>query len=153
MNGPMSNTSTVQRVHRALRTPAPALAPFVDQQTVLLTTYRRDDTPVGTPVSIAVDGDRAFIRTFDTAGKLKRIRRNPEVTIAPSTARGRPTGPAIRARARLLDGEEAAQAAQALASKHPILHGVLVPLGHRLRGNRTVHLELVPLESQAETST
>jgi uncharacterized protein len=29
------------------------LEPFVRQQTVLLTTYRRDGSPVGTPVSIA----------------------------------------------------------------------------------------------------
>jgi hypothetical protein len=31
-----------------------------DAKTVLLTTYKRDGTPVGTPVSIAFDGDRAF---------------------------------------------------------------------------------------------
>ena len=50
---------------------------FVNQRTVLLTTYRRDGTPVGTPVNIVVDGERAFVRTFDTAWKLKRIRKNP----------------------------------------------------------------------------
>jgi hypothetical protein len=31
-------------------------------KTILLTTYRRDETAVGTPVSIAFDGDRAFFR-------------------------------------------------------------------------------------------
>jgi hypothetical protein len=40
-------------------TPIPALAPFVAQRTVALTTYRRDGTPVTTPVNLAVDGDRA----------------------------------------------------------------------------------------------
>jgi PPOX class probable F420-dependent enzyme len=64
--------------------PNPALAPFVHQRTILLTSYRRDGTPVGTPVSIAVDGDHAYIRTYDAAWKQKRMRRNPEVTIAPS---------------------------------------------------------------------
>jgi len=77
---------------------------FVNQRTVLLTTYRRDGTPVGTPVNIVVAGDRAFVRTFDTAWKLKRIRNNPTVGIAPSTVRGKPTGPTIGARARVLDG-------------------------------------------------
>jgi hypothetical protein len=43
----------------------PALEPFVRQWAVLLTTYKRDGTPVGTPVNIAVDRDRAFVRTFD----------------------------------------------------------------------------------------
>jgi uncharacterized protein len=124
-----------------------AIEPFVDQNTVLLTTYRRDGTGVGTPVHIAVDGDRAFIRTWDTAWKLRRIRNNPEVEVAPSTVGGRPTGPAIRARARVLGGAEAKYAAEMLARKYPILHGVLIPRLHRLRGNRTMHIELTPVTS------
>src|SRR5919202_6601246 len=97
----------------------PVFEPFVDQKAVLLTTYKRDGTGVGTPVHIAVDGDRAFIRTWDTTWKLKRIRNNPEVEVAPSTMRGEPTGPAIHARARVLEGAESAYAARALARKHP----------------------------------
>jgi PPOX class probable F420-dependent enzyme len=122
------------------------LASLRDQPTVLLTTYRRDGTPVGTPVNLAVDGTHAYFRTWDAAGKAKRLRRNPEVAVAPSTFRGRPTGPALRARVRLLDGAESRRAAELLAAKHPLLHGVLVPLAHRLRRNRTVHYELTPLE-------
>lgn len=119
-----------------------ALEPLVRQGTILLTTYRRDGTPVGTPVHVAVEGDRAFVRTWDTTWKLKRIRRNPEVEIRPSTLGGRPTGPAIRARARVLDGEESAHAGRMLARKYPVVHGHLIPLVHRLRGNETVHIEL-----------
>jgi PPOX class probable F420-dependent enzyme len=122
------------------------LASLRTQPTVLLTTFRRDGTPVGTPVNIAVDGERAYFRTWDAAGKAKRLRRDPTVEIAPSTWNGRPTGPAMRARARLLDGAEAARAAALLAAKHPLLHGILVPLTHRLRRNRTVHYELTPLD-------
>jgi uncharacterized protein len=118
---------------------------FVNQRTVLLTTYRRDGTPVGTPVNIVIDGERAFVRTFDTAWKLKRIRKNPRVEIAPSTVRGKPTGSAIGARARVLGGSESAHASQALNKKHPILHGVLVPLVHRLQRHETVHIELMPV--------
>ncbi len=135
-----------QEIEAARVTTAPArLERFVDQWAVLLTTYKRDGTPIGTPVSIAVVGDRAFVRTFDTAWKLKRIRNNPEVEIAPSTWLGRPTGPAIRARARVLEGDEAAYAGRLLARKHPMLHRFVVPLIHRLRGNETIHLELRPL--------
>jgi PPOX class probable F420-dependent enzyme len=130
-----------------MKDPAPALEPLVRQRTVLLTTYRRDGTPVGTPVHIAVDGDRAFVRTWDTAWKLMRIRRDPEVEVAPSTALGKPTGPGIRARARVLGRAESAYAGRALARKYPILHGLLVPLVHRLRGDETVHIELTPIES------
>jgi PPOX class probable F420-dependent enzyme len=121
-----------------------ALEPLADRWAVLLTTYRRDGTPVGTPVSIVVDGDRAFARTWDDAWKFRRIRENPEVEISPCTPRGRPTGPAIRARARVLSGEESERAARLLARKYPFLHGFLVPLLHRLRGYRTVHIEIKP---------
>ena len=123
---------------------AGAFEPLADQAYVLLTTYRRDGTGVGTPVHVAVDGDRAFVRTWDTAWKLRRIRNNPEVEVAPCTVRGKPTGPAVRARARVLEGAESAYAGRLLARKHPILHGYLIPLLHRLRGNRTTHIELTP---------
>ncbi len=128
----------------------PALEPFDRLWAVLLTTYRRDGRPVGTPVSIAVDWDRAFVRTWDTAGKVKRIRNNPNVEIAPSTMRGKPTGPAIRARARILSGDESAHAARAIARKYPFLQGFLIPLLHRLRRYQTVHIELTPAEGRPE---
>jgi PPOX class probable F420-dependent enzyme len=131
-------------------TPAasPVLVRFVRQKTVLVTTYRRDGRPVSTPVSLAVDGDHAYLRSFEQAGKTRRIRHNPRVDIAPSTARGRPTGPGIQATARRLEGAESWRAARLLARKHPLLHGVLVPLTHRLgraKTGKTVHFQLTPL--------
>jgi PPOX class probable F420-dependent enzyme len=131
----------------------PALAPFVEQKTVLVTTHRRDGTPVPTPVSMAVDGDRAFFRSYEKAGKARRLRVDPIVEAAPSTARGVPTGPPIRARARRLSGTEAHDAARLLRRKHPLLHGVLVPLIHRAaraKTGRTVHFELAPLGSNPQ---
>lgn len=88
----------------------PALKPFVCQKTVLLTTRRRDATPLGTSVNIVVDGAHAFVRASDTAWKLKRVHNNPKVKVAPSTARDKPTGPAIRAGARVLSNVESAYA-------------------------------------------
>ena len=81
------------------------------------------------------------------AGKTRRIRHNPRVEVSPSTARGRPTGPAIEATARRLEGAESRRAARLLARKHPLLHGVLVPLTHRLgraKTGKTVHFQLTP---------
>ena len=51
----------------------PALARFPRQKTVLVTTYRQDGRPVGTPVSLAVDGDHADLRSFEQAGKTRRL--------------------------------------------------------------------------------
>ncbi len=47
---------------------------------------------------------------------------------------------------RALGGAEAVHAAQALAQKYPLLQGTLIPLYHRLRGYRTVHVELTPTD-------
>jgi PPOX class probable F420-dependent enzyme len=68
---------------------------------------------VDTPVCIAFDGERAFFRSYDRAWKTKRLRRNPRVEVAASTVRGKPMGPAIRARAALLVSDEAEIAARA----------------------------------------
>ena len=117
---------------------------FAPQRTVLLTTFRRDGTPVGTPVHIAVAGPVAYIRTFDPSGKLTRMRGTDRVEIAPSTVRGRVTGAALRATARILDGDEATAAATALAAKYPLLHGHLIPWYHRRKGLVTRQIELTP---------
>jgi uncharacterized protein len=115
---------------------------FTHQWAVLLTTFRRDGTPVGTPVSVAVDDGRAFIRSPGTGGKVKRMRREPRVELAPCTARGQQTGPSVPAVARPLEGEDANRAARALRRKHPLLQGVLVPLAHRLMRCGTAYYEL-----------
>jgi PPOX class probable F420-dependent enzyme len=115
-------------------------------KTILLTTYRRDGTPVGTPVSIAFNDGRAFFRSPHKAWKTRRLANNPHVRVAPSTLRGKPTGPAIRARAKLLSGDEARIAARALARRHRMLQAVVVPLIHRLMGYRTMHYELRALD-------
>jgi uncharacterized protein len=116
--------------------------PFINQWAVLLTSYRRDGTPVGTPVSLAVDGDRAFLRSPGSGWKVKRMRNNPCVEIAPCTARGRATGPSVPALARPLAGDEARLAARALRRKHPVLQGILVPLAHRLLRCGTAYFQL-----------
>lgn len=112
------------------------------QRTVLLTSYRRDGTPVGTPVNVVVRGDRAYFRTYDKAFKARRLERNPEVEIAPSTFRGEVRGPGAHGRARLLTEEEARPIRRLLARKHPFLQGFAVPLAHKLKGYRTLHYEL-----------
>jgi uncharacterized protein len=118
--------------------------PYIEQRTVLLTSFKRDGTRVGTPVHIAVDAGQIYFRSYEKAWKTKRIRRDPRIAIAPSTLRGEPTGPAIEARARILDGEEAKIAAQAIGRKYPLIHRLLIPWAHRLMGTRTVHFAVEP---------
>ncbi|MFD0028136.1 hypothetical protein ACFVJK_07685 [Streptomyces sp. NPDC127172] len=58
------------------------------------------------------------------------------------------TGPEFKARVRLLDedGEEAKHAAKLLRHKHPVMHGVAVPLAHKVQRDRTLHYEVRVLE-------
>jgi len=127
-----------------MSTPIPELVPFVHQKTVVLTSYRRNGTGVPTAVNIAVDGDRAFAKTYASSGKYKRIRRDPHVTVAPSTARGIPTGPALPMTARFVEGADHDLARRLIEGKHPIFQGVFVRLAHRLKGETTVFMELRP---------
>jgi PPOX class probable F420-dependent enzyme len=126
------------------------LAPLVRQKTIRLITFRKDGTPGSSPVSIVVDGDRAYFRSFERAIKIRRIRRNPNVEFGPSTASGKPTGSVQPGVVRLLDGDEYRQVGRLLRRKYPFLHGVLVPSAHRLmrsKYGRTVHAELTPSSS------
>lgn len=119
-------------------------APVSGVTYIQLTTFRRDGRAVPTPVHVVTDGDAAYFRTWNTAGKAKRLRHTAAVEVAPATFRGRPLGPPIPAQAHLLDGEPAQRAARLLAARHPILHGLLIPWYHRRRGWTTQQYRLDP---------
>ena len=84
------------------------------------------------------DGERGWFSTSGESDLLGRIWARPEVTVPG------PDGRPVTARARILAGEEAAFAAAQLARRHPLRHGLVVPLLERLRGSSPVHLELIP---------
>ncbi len=121
---------------------AAMLEPLERRWAVLLRTRRRDGSWVGTPVNLAVSGGRAYFGTPANSWKVKRLRNFDEVEVAPCTLRGRPTGPALSARARLLTGEEARAAERSLVRRHPIAHRLVVPLELRLKRTRNTLYEL-----------
>ena len=53
---------------------------------VSLTTFRRNGSPVATPVGALVSDGVLYVLTPPDTGKVKRIRRNSIVGIAPCTA-------------------------------------------------------------------
>mgnify|MGYP000473367737 CR=1 FL=1 len=57
---------------------------------VSLTTFRRDGSPVATPVWIAaLDDGRLAFTTDPSSWKVKRVRRNATVELRPCTVRGK----------------------------------------------------------------
>lgn len=103
---------------------------------VLLTTFKKDGTGVPTPLWGARDGDRLLMWTVTDSWKVKRLRRNPKVTIAPCDMRGNPRGDAVDATAEILDEAGTARARAAVASKYGIL-GWLTVKGSVLRRGKS----------------
>ncbi|GLI27346.1 PPOX class F420-dependent oxidoreductase [Agromyces rhizosphaerae] len=93
-----------------------------DAKYVLLTTFKRDGTGVGTPVwAVPVETDRGTgirIWTARNTGKVKRIRNGSRVTVAPCSMRGVPTGAAVEAHAVLLDDDDTRGTLEALAARY-----------------------------------
>lgn|GEM_PF-294315 len=84
----------------------------------LLTTFRRDGTPVSTPVWAAPADGRLYVRSERAAGKLKRLRNDPRVLLAPCTVHGKPLGAPFEARARALAAAEEPLAERVLANRY-----------------------------------
>jgi PPOX class probable F420-dependent enzyme len=104
---------------------------------VSLTTYRKDGTPVATPVWLVGYEDGIAIWTGAGSGKVKRLRRSKAVTVAPCTVRGRLLGEPVAGRARLLSAEDNARVRAMIRRKYR-LQGWLVTLRAERRPDSTV---------------
>lgn len=94
------------------------LAQLAEERYLSLETYRRTGQAVATPVWFAVDRDVIYVYSLATAGKVKRIRNNPRVRIAPCDVRGTLKGAWVDATAHIVDEREAAQAHDLLVAKY-----------------------------------
>ena len=108
-----------------------------------LTTFRKNGTPVVTTVWFAQMDDSVYLWTAKTSGKVKRIRNNPTVQIAPSSHLGRPYGPDIEGSARILPvGEQ--QAAEQLMGRKYGWQKRMFALIWRLQGREQVYIQVTP---------
>ncbi len=92
--------------------------PFTAERYLSLETYRRTGQAVATPVWFVVDGGVIYVYSLADAGKVKRIRNNPRVRIAPCDVRGALKGAWLDATARIVDEREAAAAQKLLVAKY-----------------------------------
>jgi PPOX class probable F420-dependent enzyme len=85
----------------------------------VVVTFRRNGDAMPSPVWFGVDETgNAYLKTRHDAGKVKRLRSDSRVLIALSNIRGKPTGPAIRGKGRVLSKEEWAHAEEILAAEY-----------------------------------
>ena len=80
-----------------------------DERYVSLATFRKTGREVRTPVWIVSEGERLCVYTNVTSGKVKRIRNDGGVRLAPCDARGRLRGDWVEGQARMLDAPEAVE--------------------------------------------
>ncbi|MBZ9641475.1 PPOX class F420-dependent oxidoreductase [Streptomyces sp. PSKA30] len=99
---------------------------------LLITSYRRNGTPVPTPVWVVADGDALGVWTVADSWKVKRIRNRSDVLVGPCDLRGNPTGEQVPATAEITDPATTARYRQLIARKYGVV-GRLTLLGSRLR--------------------
>jgi PPOX class probable F420-dependent enzyme len=95
------------------------LAPFRNQKYLNLETFKRDGRGVKTPVWFVLRENGAFyVYTEAESWKVKRIRQNPRVRVAPCDMRGNVTGAWQVASAQIVSGEEEQVANRLLDRKY-----------------------------------
>jgi PPOX class probable F420-dependent enzyme len=102
-----------------------------------LATFRKSGQEVRTPVWFAESAAGVVFMTNPKLAKVKRMRRESRVRVAPCTARGAVTGEWHEGRARFLEGKEARAARRAIKRKYWLAR---LPIWFR----STTHVEVTP---------
>ena len=91
---------------------------FIDQKYVNLETYKKDGTPVRTPVWFMIDSDIVYVVTREKTGKVKRLKNNQNIKIVPCSFKGKPESEWIKGIAQNVTGEEAEKAIKLRKKKY-----------------------------------
>ena len=93
-----------------------------------ITSYKRDGRGVATPVWFVPRDGRLLVETDAASGKVKRIRRNPQVRVAVCTASGRLRGTQVPAVAEILPDSETGAVERLIADKYRVDMIIFRPL-------------------------
>ena len=93
-------------------------APVFRGRYLSITSYKRDGQGVATPVWFVQRDGRLLVETDAASGKVKRIRRNPQIRVAVCTASGRLRGEQVPAVAEILPDSEVAAVERLIADKY-----------------------------------
>ena len=94
------------------------LSIFLDQKYINLETYKKDGTPVRTPVWFVIDNNLIYVITRDSTGKVKRLKNNQDVQIVWCSFKGEPKNEWIKGKAEKITGEEADKAIKLRKKKY-----------------------------------
>ena len=85
---------------------------------ISLTTFRKTGKGVATPVWFVRKEGKLCVWTQRHSGKVKRLRNNARITLAPCTVRGKILGPAVEGEARIVSPQEKEEARQLFLEKY-----------------------------------
>ena len=83
------------------------LEQFSKQKYINLETYKRDNTPVKTPVWFVIDKGLVYIITRESTGKVKRLKNNQNVRVVPCSFKGEIKNEWVNGKAQMVTGSEA----------------------------------------------
>ena len=125
-----------------VRRPAADLTTRFPGRLLSLTSFKRDGAGVATPLWFVSDGRRLFALTDRHSAKVRRVRRDPCVTVAPCRANGRLRCDPVPAHAEVLTSTaELEHVRKLLLERYPISYRAVMlahRLGRRLRGHAGV---------------
>jgi len=94
------------------------LEQFSEQKYINLETYKRDGTPIRTPVWFVIDKDLIYVITRDSTGKVKRLKNNQNVRIVPCSFKGEIKNEWVNGKAQKIIGSEADRAIKLRKKKY-----------------------------------
>ena len=119
------------------------LGQFIDQKYINLETYKKDGTPIRTPVWFVINNDLIYVITRDTTGKVRRLKNNQDVQIVPCSFKGEPKNGWVKAKAEKIVGEAADKAIKLRKKKYG-MSARLIGLFTSQKGNLIVYsIELI----------
>jgi PPOX class probable F420-dependent enzyme len=124
------------------------LSALAGHKYALLVTFKRDRTPVPTPVWFGLAGGKLYARTESSTAKVKRILNDPHVRVGPCSDRGKPRGPLTEARARIVPSAEEEHAEAAIQANFGTGRRVYESIDRRM-GIDAVYIEVTPEGDEA----
>ena len=112
---------------------------FNKQKYLNLETFRKSGVGVKTPVWFVQEGEVLYVRTIADSYKVKRIRNNPQVNIAPCKMDGKLLGDWLQADAREVFGEDIDRKVDRLLDKkYGLMKKLFTMAGGREGRNNTI---------------
>jgi uncharacterized protein len=97
---------------------APSFQDVIKSKYLLLTTFTQDGRPKPTAIWGVPDGENLLVITDDESWKVRRINNTPRVTIARSTALGKPRSEPVEGVARVLPKSETRRVYNAVLKRY-----------------------------------